>query len=103
MADFQQMDVPEFPKGGPKVILGVVLGFIVLIGLWKSFQTVRGGQGGVLFKLASGIDTENTYSEELHLVAPWNDLIVYEVRQQEVMEKMEVLSSNGLKINVIVL
>jgi len=100
MAEYQQMDVPEFPRGGGKVILGVVLGFVVLIVLWKSFQTVRGGQGGVLFKLASGIDTDNTYSEGLHLIAPWNDLIVYEVRQQEVMEKMEVLSSNGLKIFV---
>lgn len=100
MADFQQMDVPEFPKGGPKLILGVVIGFIVLVGLWKSFQTVRGGQGGVLFKLTTGIDTENTYGEGLHLIAPWNELVVYEVRQQEVMEKMEVLSSNGLKIFV---
>lgn len=100
MADYQQMDVPEFPKGGAKMILGVVIGFIVLIVLWKSFQTVRGGQGGVLFKLTTGIDTDMPYSEGLHLIAPWNDLIVYEVRQQEVMEKMEVLSSNGLKIFV---
>jgi regulator of protease activity HflC (stomatin/prohibitin superfamily) len=100
MADYQQMDVPEFPKGGAKVIIGVVIGFIVLIGLWKSFQTVRGGQGGVLFRLTTGIDTENTFSEGIHLIAPWNNLIVYEARQQEVMEKMAVLSSNGLEISV---
>jgi len=34
------------------------------------------------------------------LVAPWNKVIVYEVRQQEVFEKMQVLSSNGLEIKL---
>lgn len=100
MADYQQMDVPEFPKGGIRVILGVVIGLIVVVGLWKSFKTINGGQGGVLFRLSNGIDTENTYSEGIHLIAPWNNLIVYEARQQEVMEKMAVLSSNGLEISV---
>ena len=54
----------------------------------------------MLFKANGGIDTENTYGEGYTLIAPWNDLIKYNVRQQEVMEKMEVLSSNGLKIIV---
>jgi regulator of protease activity HflC (stomatin/prohibitin superfamily) len=33
-------------------------------------------------------------------VAPWNQVFVYEVRQQEVFEKMNVLSSNGLDIKL---
>jgi regulator of protease activity HflC (stomatin/prohibitin superfamily) len=33
-------------------------------------------------------------------VAPWNKVIVYEVRQQELFEKMQVLSSNGLEIQL---
>jgi len=100
MADYQQMDVPQFPKGGLRVILGVFIGLVVLVGLWKSFKTVNGGEGGVLFRLSNGVDTETTYAEGIHLIAPWNNLIVYEVRQQQVMETMAVLSSNGLEISL---
>jgi regulator of protease activity HflC (stomatin/prohibitin superfamily) len=38
--------------------------------------------------------------EGFHLVAPWNKVFIYEVRQQEVFEKMDVLSSNGLDIKL---
>jgi regulator of protease activity HflC (stomatin/prohibitin superfamily) len=38
--------------------------------------------------------------EGFHLIAPWNKVIVYEVRQQELFEKMKVLSSNGLEIQI---
>jgi len=100
MADYQQMDMPEFPKNGKNVIIGVVIFIFLLIIMFKSFKKIDGGQAGVLFRLSNGIDTENTYSEGFHLIAPWNDLIIYEVRQQEVMEKMAVLSSNGLEISV---
>jgi len=101
MAEYQQMDMPEFPKNGGKMILTVVLGLIVVVALWKSSVTIAGGQGGVLFKTFSGgIDTENTYGEGWHLIAPWNDMITYEVRQQEVLEDMAVLSSNGLEISL---
>ena len=100
MAEYQQMDMPEFPKNGKKIIITVVIGIIFFIVMFKSFKIIDGGQGGVLFRLSNGIDTENTYSEGVHFIAPWNNLIVYEVRQQEIMEKMAVLSSNGLEISV---
>lgn len=101
MAEYQQMDMPEFPKNGKKVILSVLLGLIIIIVLFKSSVTIVGGQGGVLFKTFSGgIDTKNTYGEGWHLIAPWNDMITYEVRQQEVLEDMAVLSSNGLEISL---
>ena len=38
--------------------------------------------------------------EGFHLVAPWNKVFVYEVRQQEIFENMQVLSSNGLEIKL---
>ncbi|MCB0409585.1 MAG: prohibitin family protein, partial [Flavobacteriales bacterium] len=45
-------------------------------------------------------DVENTYGEGFHIIAPWNKMIPYEVRQQEALEKMAVLSSNGLEISL---
>jgi len=47
---------------------------------------------------SGGVDVKNTYGEGFHLIAPWNKMIKYEVRQQEGYEKMTVLSSNGLDI-----
>ncbi len=101
MADYQQMDMPEFPKNGKRIILSVVIGLVLIIVMWKSSVTIGAGESGVLFEtLGNGVDTENTYGEGWKLIAPWNKMIIYEVRQQEVLEDMAVLSSNGLEISL---
>jgi prohibitin 1 len=100
MAEYQQMDMPEFPKNGKRIILTAVIGFAVLMLMFKSVKKIDGGEGGVLFRATTGIDTENTYHEGWIFIAPWNDLIIYNVRQQEILEDMAVLSSNGLEITL---
>jgi regulator of protease activity HflC (stomatin/prohibitin superfamily) len=83
--------------------IAIIIGVVLLIILFWSRMTVTipGGHGGVLFKLfAGGIDTERTYREGFHFIAPWNKMYVYETRQQEIAEEMNVLSSNGLEISV---
>lgn len=76
-----------------------ILALVIL--LVKSSLTIDAGEAGVLFRTFSGgVDTENTYTEGFHIIAPWNEMITYEVRQQEAKEKMTVLSSNGLEIAV---
>lgn len=63
--------------------------------------TIEAGHAGVLFRtFMGGIDTEKTYGEGFHFMAPWNKMVVYETRQQEIAEDMNVLSSNGLEIKV---
>lgn len=80
----------------------IVLAVILLIVFWsKMTVTINAGHGGVLFKtFGGGLDTEQTYGEGFHFMAPWNNMIIYEVRQQETAEEMNVLSSNGLEIRV---
>ena len=97
MSDYQQMEMPEINKKKIFTIIGVVA--IVIIG-FLSLKKVDGGEGGVLFRASGGIDTERTYGEGWTFVAPWNKLHVYNVRQQEVLEDMAVLSSNGLEISL---
>ena len=46
------------------------------------------------------VTDEPAMGEGFHLVAPWNDVEVYEVRQQEFFDEMKVLSSNGLDIQL---
>ncbi|MBU3926943.1 MAG: prohibitin family protein [Bacteroidetes bacterium] len=91
---------PEFnvKKVLPIAIMFGALVFIIIF--WSRMTvTIKGGYGGVLFQtFVGGIDTINTYGEGFHFIAPWNDMIEYETRQQEVAENMDVLSSNGLSI-----
>ncbi|MCK0145890.1 prohibitin family protein [Arenibacter sp. F26102] len=87
----------------PKIALPVIFAVIVLVILIsKSAITIGSGEAGVLYKTFSGgvVTDEPPLGEGFHIVAPWNKVFIYEVRQQEVMEKMQVLSSNGLEIKL---
>lgn len=87
----------------PKIALPAIFIFIILvIGISKSTVTIESGQAGVLYKtFGDGVVTDKPpMGEGFHIVAPWNKVFVYEVRQQEVFEKMNVLSSNGLDIKL---
>lgn len=102
MNQYQQYQ-PNQPN--PKVIRNIVLsavaGIIVIIFLVKAWVDVGAGEAGVLFKrFSGGVELDQTFGEGVHLIAPWNSMYIYKVRQQELMEKMTVLSSNGLEITV---
>ncbi|WP_350288601.1 prohibitin family protein [uncultured Croceitalea sp.] len=87
----------------PKIALPAVFIIILLIILIsKSAVTIGSGEAGVLYKTFGGgvVTDEPPLGEGFHLVAPWNRVYVYEVRQQELFEKMKVLSSNGLEIQI---
>ncbi len=89
----------KLPKVGIPIIIAAILLIIVLA---KSAVTIGSGEAGVLYKTFGGgvVTDEPPLGEGFHLVAPWNDVIVYEVRQQELFEQMKVLSSNGLEIQI---
>ncbi|RDK83507.1 prohibitin family protein [Marinirhabdus gelatinilytica] len=89
----------KLPKIGIPVIIVLVLVIIVVA---KSAVTINAGDAGVLYEtFGNGVVTdEPPLGEGFHIVAPWNKVIEYEVRQQELFEKMKVLSSNGLEIQI---
>jgi prohibitin 1 len=89
----------QFPKG---MLSLIILGILAIIFISKSTVNIDAGEAGVLWKrFAGGVVTDKPpLGEGFHLVAPWNKVIIYEVRQQELTEKMKVLSSNGLDIQL---
>jgi len=90
-------------KKTPKFIIPLIFVLIALIiFLSKSTINIGAGRAGVLFKtFGGGVVTEKPpLGEGFHIIAPWNDVIVYNVKQQEILEKMSVLSSNGLDIKL---
>ncbi len=87
----------------PKLTVPVVVGIILLIILIaKSSITIRSGDAGVLYQtFGNGVVTDQPpLGEGFHIIAPWNRVFVYEMRQQELSDKMQVLSSNGLEIKL---
>lgn len=87
----------------PKIALPVIfIIIVVLIILFKSAVTIDSGHAGVVHEtLSDGVDPNKPpLGPGFHVIAPWNRVIDYETRQQEIPEKMSVLSSNGLDIKL---
>ncbi len=89
----------KLPKLGVPILFGVI---ILIVILFKSFVKIEAGYAGVLYEtLSGGVDPNKPAMQQgLNFVLPWNDVIKYEVRQQEIFEPMQVLSSNGLEIKL---
>ena len=92
---------PDFQLPKASFLL-IIMGVVLLVLLMKSAVTIDAGESGVLWKRFGGgvVVDQPPLGEGFHLVAPWNEVIKYEVRQQELTEKMQVLSSNGLDIRL---
>ncbi len=66
-----------------------------------TFITIDPGQKGVLFKkFSGGLDKDFVYGQGFHVIAPWNELIIYDVRVNEATDEIDVLSKNGLPIKI---
>ncbi|MBF8149534.1 prohibitin family protein [Winogradskyella sp. F6397] len=89
----------KLAKVGLPILIAIVLLIIVLA---KSAVTIDSGHAGVLYEtLNDGVSSEKApLGPGFHIIAPWNRVIDYETRQQEMPEKMSVLSSNGLDIKL---
>jgi len=83
------------------LIIGFI-GFILFMLLTNTtFITIDPGQKGVKFKrFAGGIAKDQIYGQGFHVVMPWDDMIMYDIRTMEAFETMDVLSKNGLSIAV---
>lgn len=99
------MSETRSPKGQARLISAAIFGFMILLVLIvfsnATFLTVDAGERGVLFRrFSGGLDTQKIYTPGFHVIAPWNNMFVYDVREQQLEETMKVLSSDGLNINV---
>lgn len=86
-----------------KSLIGIiVVSIIAIIILVNSAVTIGSGEAGVLYRTFDDgvVIDEPPLGEGFHIVAPWNKVFIYEVRRQEIFEKMKVLSSNGLDIQL---
>ena len=99
MSQFEQ---PSFDpsKVRPYIFIGVGV-LILLIVLTNIFVILQPTERGVVFKkYTSGLDVDNIKGEGLNIIAPWNDVIIFQIAEQQIEETMDVLSKDGLSISI---
>lgn len=84
----------------PFIIIGVII-VVFIIFAKSTFIILQPTERGVVFKkYTSGLDVENVRGEGLNIIAPWNDMIKFNIDEQTLEETMDVLSQDGLSINI---
>ena len=92
---------PQLDMKKLRPILYMVIAVIFLLSVGKFWVSIDSGYSGVLYRLTSGVDVdEPAYGQGLHLILPWNKMHIYEIRQAEKTETMNVLSVNLLEIGL---
>ena len=85
----------------PFIITGIIAVIVILYLSSEIFITIKAGERGVLYqRFQGGTNFEISYSPGFHIKAPWNDIFVYNVRENIINEKMDVLDKSGLSISV---
>ena len=86
-------------KLNPIAVVGLFAAIFILLFGTRVTYTVGPGQKAVVFyRFGKGLDKENVKNQGFHFIAPWNEKYIYNVRIQEDLSIMEVLSKNGLTI-----
>jgi len=82
------------------ISIAVVVVLLLVFGS-QMFYVIKPGYRAVIFKkFSTGLDKDRIYEPGFHVIAPWNDLIKYDVREKKSEETMDVLDKGGLSINV---
>lgn len=86
----------------PTLICAILFALALFLFLWPRIViSVKPGELGVLYaRLGGGTVMSRSYGEGLHLIAPWNIMYIYDTRVQEVSRSVEVLTGDGLMINL---
>ncbi|NQY08545.1 MAG: prohibitin family protein [Flavobacteriales bacterium] len=97
MNQYEQVDISKYR---PFIFIGLAV-IILLIFASKTFIILEPTERGVVFKqYGDGLDVDNVLGQGLNIVAPWNKVIRFDIKDQQIEEPMDVLSRDGLKIDI---
>ncbi len=88
------------PISSTIIIAGIALVLLIFFGSSMFFKLNPGERAVIFYQFTKGLDKEDVKRPGFHVVAPWNDFIVYNVKEQTREEMMDVLDKNGLSVNV---
>lgn len=81
----------------------LLVSLFVLIACWERVViTIPAGHGGVLWHLLFGgtRTADDSMSEGLHLVLPWNTVYEYDLRLQSHSQYFNVVTNDGLQVRI---
>lgn len=82
----------------------VVLGVVAFLAIYLSpsiIITIRPGEAGVLYRrFFGGTVVNEVYGEGTTLIAPWDQMFIYNVRVQDARHEMQVLTAEGVPITL---
>jgi regulator of protease activity HflC (stomatin/prohibitin superfamily) len=86
----------------PSIVIYLMLVTLVAVVLFPyAAVTVPSGHAGVLWKRFGGgtvLDPRQIRDEGLHLIWPWNELFLYDLRLQSITETYNAISSDGVSL-----
>jgi prohibitin 1 len=78
-----------------------IIGLFVVIAALMSWVDVEPGEEGFAYRpYGGGVDTTLTYSEGTYFVAPWNDIVTYNILQESKSYTSQVMDINGTDIGM---
>lgn len=85
-----------------RIICGGLVTTLIILFLWPSIViSIKPGELGVLYaRFRGGTELQHTYEEGIHFIQPWNIMYIYDVRVQQETQNIDVLTLDGLTINV---
>jgi regulator of protease activity HflC (stomatin/prohibitin superfamily) len=90
----------------PLLVIYLMVATLVAIVLYPHVVvTVPSGEVGVLWKRFGGgtvLDPRALRDEGLHLILPWNELFLYDLRVQSITETYNAISSDGVNLTATV-
>jgi prohibitin 1 len=81
------------------IVTLVVLFFLVFFHK-RVFILIKSGEAGVLYSAVDGTDIKHTYGEGLHVISPFNTMIIYDVKTQKLDFSQSIISKNGLTVSL---
>ena len=76
--------------------------FVLFIALFWSriFISIDSGEQGIRWSRIDGTRLDEQYGEGLHLIWPWDRMYIYTTRIQTRSDTMQILTAEGLSINI---
>lgn len=83
-------------------IVTVLIVLLIVAYLYNSIvYTINSGEGGVFYsRFFGGTQVDKIYPEGIHFIYPWDRMYIYNVRVQEVPYEFDVLTKNGLRVQL---
>lgn len=86
-----------------KFSLAVLIILVSIIIGPRVFKTIQPNERGVIFRpLTNGLDKEHIIKPGFKVIAPWNSLQIYNVKEQQIQDTVHVLDKDGLGIFMVI-